>query len=119
MTSTNPDAVRARLRRLHDPAWRDRVNAQHMARYRAKRHRALLAAASDRADMTRLRIAQEPSKALLRRVEHHLSRGRDAGDIAVRENVLLSLAQRAVGLIACPKPKPTHDSTASGDRGRD
>jgi hypothetical protein len=96
MTSANPDAVRMRLRRLHDDAWRDRTNEQAAARYRAKRQRALLAAASDRADMTRLRIAQEPSKALLRRVEHHLSRGRDAGDIAVRERVPLRLVLRAI-----------------------
>lgn len=89
--STSPKAIAARARRLLDPAWAEHVNAQRMRYHRAKRARQLAKAAFSRAIPRPSSMG--PSRALVARVEHHLARGRDLGDIAVRERIPLSVAR--------------------------
>ena len=93
--STNQKAIRARIKRLTDDAWADKVNALRIRQHRAKRARDLTAAAKRRATPWPTR-RPEPNGALVARVKHHLAKGRDVGDIAIRELVMVSVVQGIV-----------------------
>lgn len=95
-TSQDPRAVALRMRRLHEPDFAERENT------RTKLHRRLQV---DKVKKARLDIrfndltkhTKGADKALTARITHHLSKGRDACDIAIRESILVS---RAVAIIA-------------------
>lgn len=115
--STNPKAIAARARRLLDPAWAEHVNAQRTRYHRAKRARQLAQAAISRA--VPRPSSMGPPKALVARVAHHLARGRDVGDIAVRERIMASVAKNIVDqILACTGDESTQQSRRPA-RGRD
>lgn len=89
--STHPAAVAMRKRRAEDPALQQEDNAKRTKLYRAGRVQKL------RTDAWR-RLHQSPVK--LERIKHHLSRGRDAGDIAVREGWLVSDVEKLIAQVA-------------------
>ena len=91
--STNPKVVKQRTRLLTDDEFAAR-QAAYKKRYHARK------VAKHVTDQARLRARQgsktaaEPSKGLRERVLRHHERGRDVGDIAVREGVLASVVER-------------------------
>ena len=117
--STRPEAVASRHRRLIDDAFAKR-EAESSRRYRGRKRTEKLRRKAAEVGVMRdggTRLA----KAFLQRVARHLDRGRDAGDIAVRERVTVSRAQAAIREL-----KRTLDTTsqqskvgaATGNRGR-
>lgn len=116
--STTPKAIAARLRRLHDPEWAERTNA-------ARRRYYAMARIKDVSDMaTRnasLHPSQrwEPTRLMQDRVRNHLARGRDVGDIAIREGIKVSVAKRIVDHVrAVQAAVSTQHSLAPGNGGR-
>ena len=97
--STHPAAVYARHARLLSDDLAERLDAKNRAAYGAKRADTLRMRAKDR---ERLMTVQNTArgvafaKRFLDKVQHHLSRGRDAGDIAVRENVRAARVLEAI-----------------------
>jgi hypothetical protein len=87
--STTKLAIYHRQRRLLSDEIADKVTASNKAsRNRAKSKK--MAAKFGASNLTRV------SRVLTSRVKHHLSRGRDVADIAIREMVLVSEVQRAI-----------------------
>ena len=95
-------ATYQRQRRLHDDQWLDRVNEGAVRRQRAKRVASLRGEAAFRAAGFNTRTADGRHAD---RIAFHLSKGRDVGDIAVREGWLVSyvvsVGQR-YGLLPAP-----------------
>lgn len=89
--STHPSAVATRKRRLDDPARQLADNAARTKIYRAGRVHQIRRDASFRAGF-------QPKK--LERIRFHLSRGRDAGSIAVREGWLVSDVEKLIAQLA-------------------
>ena len=89
--STHPAAVAMRKRRAADPARQLADNAARTKRYRTGRVQKL------RTNAWR-RLHQAPAK--LERIRFHLSRGRDAGSIAVREGWLVSDVEKLIAQLA-------------------
>lgn len=82
---TDPKSAARRSRTLTDDAYADRVNEQKRKSEQRKRGRLLT--------LTR------PNRISLERLKFHLSKGRDVGDIAIRENVTVSAVQQAIAEI--------------------
>lgn len=93
--SNNPEAVARRVRYLTDDGFAERLKHAKV-RSRAKAKQAALA--SDRSVKYPTQ-SRHFASAFRRRVEFHLSRGRDIGYIAVAENQPVSEVVRVVGLI--------------------
>lgn len=89
--STHPTAVAMRKRRLDDPARQLADNAARTKLYRAKQENKVRKGA-------RMRAHMNPGK--LERIRFHLSRGRDAGSIAVREGWLVSDVEKLIAQLA-------------------
>jgi len=87
--STTKEAIYHRHRRLLSDAEMDKVSASN----KASRNKAKLKKAAVKFSSSNY---SRYSKALKFRVKHHLSRGRDASDIAIREMVLVSEVQRVI-----------------------
>ena len=105
--STSPAAVYARNRRMRDPEFAERDRKLANARLRRKVVRKILTDAKARIGG---RMAD--------RVRLHLSRGRDAGDIAIREGIPVSVAQKFIEAGSCT-PQPTmRNESAPRKRGR-
>lgn len=93
--SQTPAAIKARLRRIHDTAWAEREAARHRRHLNARKAQRMAKVAAINASLHPSRPFA-PTKAMQQRVLHHLAKGRDVGDIAVREGIMLSVAQRIV-----------------------
>ena len=89
--STHPAAVATRKRRAADPDYARASDRSRTERYRAGRVQKL------RTNAWR-RLHQAPAK--LERIKFHLSRGRDAGSIAVREGWLVSDVEKLIAQLA-------------------
>jgi hypothetical protein len=87
--STTKEAIYHRQRRLLSDAEMDKVSASN----KASRNKAKLKKSAWKFNSSNF---SRYSKALKFRVRHHLSRGRDASDIAIREMVLVSEVQRVI-----------------------
>jgi len=87
--STNPSAVVARLRRLHHPELYEKTDVAIRKNRRAKIGQRKV---KELASTMRSRKSGPANirNAILNRIRHHLSKGRDACDIAVREKILVS-----------------------------
>ena len=88
--SQTPGAVYMRTRYLTDDQWSEQVQKADVARKRRKRGADLVQQRKGTARYVNVRGA------LARRVAFHISKGRDAADIAIRENVPVSVV---VGLM--------------------
>jgi len=107
--STRPKAVAARLRRLTDDAFADR-EAETSKRTRARKRIAHLLALAGQRGVVHGGTGVSIAKAFLRRVERHLSRGRDVGDIAIRERVTVRRAAEAVEMVRAGALTPPSQS---------
>jgi hypothetical protein len=94
--SQNPKAKYARDRRLQDDEFANRCLQTNRRIHARKRLTALAVRASVAAD-AKLRHG---AKAFLERLRHHLAKGRDAGDIAIREGIKVSVVVAAMQQIA-------------------
>ena len=83
--STKPAAIKARSRYLNDDSYAEAEIARKRRNDAAKKVRVLSATRINRISLDRLRF--------------HLSKGRDVGDIAIRENVTVSAVQQAIAEI--------------------
>lgn len=118
LPSQTPAAIKARLRRLHDTAWADREAARHLRASNARKEQRMAKVAATNASLRPSR-PWTPTKAMQDRVRHHLARGRDAGDIAVREGIMLSVALRIVDHVRGGQVgDPAQQSFAPGHGGR-
>jgi len=116
--STTPKAIAARLRRLHDPKWAEAQNAARRRYYAAKRVRGINDMANRNASFTPSR-QWRPSRVMEDRVRYHLSRGRDAGEIAIRDGIKVSIAKRIVDHVRAVQAADTaQHSLAPGNGGR-
>lgn len=82
---TSPKAVARRVRLLTDDAHADRVNESRRRSGQRKKGLLLTLTRTNRISLERLKF--------------HLSRGRDVGDIAIRENVTVSAVRQAISEI--------------------
>jgi len=82
--SQKRQAVYKRARALQDPAHREHLAEYHRKRTASQRNRKIKTAASLRHMISR------HNGYLERRVRFHLSKGRTAADVVVRENALMS-----------------------------
>lgn len=98
--STKRGHVKRRLAKLHSEALCEKAAASHRKHLNKKKQEKVLAKIGWR---TRSKNAQV---GLESRVRFHLSRGRDAADIAIRENVLVSTVQAIIGKASTPPPPP-------------
>lgn len=96
--SQTPAAIKARLRRLHDPEWAEREDKRHLRAANARKAQRMAKVAASNACLHPSR-PWTPSKAMQARVRNHLAKGRDVGDIAVREGIMLSVAKRIVDFV--------------------
>jgi hypothetical protein len=98
--STTPHAVAIRLHRLHAP---EDFKASDVRAKKLRRKAIGVKKTNAIHDRTKLSLAAaskaNASSYLATRVRHHLSRGRDATDIAIRENILVSVALELVKLV--------------------
>lgn len=118
-TSQTPSAIKARLRRLHDPAWAEREAAQNRKARNSRKAQRMAKVAAANAAMRPSR-PWTPTKAMQDRVRNHLDRGRDVADIAVREGIMLSVAQRIVQHVRGGQvDPPAQDSRRPREAGRD
>lgn len=116
--STKPKSIRARLKRLHDDAAADAENARRRRYHNAKVQERLARLASANASLRPSRPFV-PTKAMQQRVLHHLSKGRDVADIAVRERIKVTVAQRIVDHVRGGQAAdPAQQSFAPGNGGR-
>lgn len=83
-------AVYMRTKYLTDDEWNEKVRTADKARKRLVRNSTILKQRTEAARKVNY------SGALSRRIAHHLSRGRDAADIAIRENVPVSIVVKLV-----------------------
>lgn len=111
--SMTPEAVRARTKRLLDDGWSDEIDRRtklYRGRITARRLR-------DKAHLKAHRtnsMPWEPSPKLQARIRHHLARGRDVGDIAVREGIMVSLVAQALAQMGgCNVSGPAHSQAAT------
>lgn len=88
MYSQSPQARYIRNRRLVDDEFDQRCLDENLKSYRRRQLKKLVTNNTMHATWI--------SKTLLDRVKHHLARGRDAGDIAVRERVPVSKVVQAI-----------------------
>lgn len=117
--STRPKSIRARIKRLLDDAAADAENARRRRHYAAKVQERLARLASANASLRPSRPFV-PTKAMQARVLHHLAKGRDVADIAVRERIKVTVAQRIVEHVrAVQAADPTQDSRRPREAGRD
>ena len=117
--STRPKSIRARIKRLLDDAAADAENARRRRHYAAKVQERLARLASANASLRPSRPFV-PTKAMQARVLHHLAKGRDVADIAVREGIMLSVARRIVDHVRGGQADaPTQDSRRPREAGRD
>lgn len=91
--STHPAAVRLRERRLQEDGFAEKMDAYVQQSRRHKRHRELKTLAENRLVA---KASNRSRKALLDRIRFHLSKGRDSGDIAIRERLLVSKVQEII-----------------------
>jgi len=116
--SQTPNAIKARLRRLHDPAWAEREAARHLRVSNARKASRMAKVAATNASLRPSR-PWKPTKAMQDRVRRHLAKGRDVGDIAVREGIMLSVAQRIVQHVrGGHQADPAQDSRRPREAGR-
>jgi|GEM_PF-4293420 len=101
--SARPEAIAMRARRLSDDILAGK-EAQRLKRHRGRKRIADLTSKA----RIRLGFTQRAEASKQAKVLHHLSRGRDAGDIAVRESWLMS---DVLGII--DRIKQTHDACQS------
>lgn len=90
--STNKRAVKDRQRRLLSDEEQDKANA-YTKKSRRKAKAKELVAKFEASSIHRVPVG------LASRVRHHLSKGRDASDIAIREMVMVSDVQRIIEAI--------------------
>jgi hypothetical protein len=111
--STNPKAVASRTARLLNDDLAARQDAARKARYRRQRAKRI---ATDTRVREQLRTTQytgravNAAKAWLATVARHLSKGRDVGDIAVRENVRVARVLEAIETIKAQELTPPQPS---------
>ena len=118
MPSQTPAAIKARLRRLHDPAWAEHEAAQNRKARNSRKAQRMAKVAAANAAMRPSR-PWTPTKVMQDRVRHHLAKGRDAADIAMREGIMLSVARRIVDHVrAVQAADPTQDSRRPREAGR-
>lgn len=111
--------MKARTKRLLDDAIAAAENARRRRYYGAKVQERLARLASANASLRPSRPFA-PTKAMQQRVLHHLARGRDVGDIAVRERIKVTVAKRIVEHVrAVQAADPTQDSRRPREAGRD
>lgn len=109
----------ARTKRLLDDALAAAENARRRRYYGAKVQERLARLASANASL-RLSRPFAPTEAMQQRVLHHIAKGRDVADIAVREGIMLSVARRIVDHVrAVQAAAPTQDSRRPREAGRD
>ena len=104
--STTPKAIASRTARLLSDDLAAKQDAKRKAIYGAKRTETLRHRANEREQTIALRHTTRGvafAKRFLAKVQHHLSRGRDVGDIAVRENVTVSRVEKAIAEIRSSK----------------
>jgi len=94
--SSNPIAVRTRVRRLLNDAYDESCALQKKRSRDSKKAKAVLEFASGKASPNR-------SKYLTTRIAHHLSRGRSIADIVVRENAPVSLVKQLIAAMEAVK----------------
>lgn len=105
--STSPAAVYARERRMRDPEFAKRGRKVAKERYRQKIFQKAMIDAKARIGS---RMAD--------RVRFHMSRGRDAGDIAIREGIPVSVAQKFIEAASCTPAPTVRNKSAPRKRGR-
>lgn len=88
--STHPKAVASREKYRNDPSRPDKAAANNR-RWAGKK----VAKRTSSISSDRLRLFR-PESAMGRRIAFHLSRGRDAGDIAVRERLSVSTVNQMI-----------------------
>lgn len=117
--STRREAIRARAKRLLDDAIADAENARRRRYHNAKVQERLARLASANASLRPSRPFV-PTKAMQQRVLNHLANGRDVGDIAVRERIKVTVAQRIVDHVrAVQVAAHAQDSRRPREAGRD
>ena len=97
--STHPAAVYWRNRRLQRDDITERTNAGNRKSWARRRAKKIADAAKDREQLlttNRTGRVANASKTWLATVSRHLSKGRDAGDIAVRENVSVAKVMETI-----------------------
>jgi hypothetical protein len=98
--STTPHAVYQRIHRLHNPDAYAASDKANKARKRIRIGEAKQAKTMQRAQVMVKAAARFGAESYLAtRVRFHLSKGRDASDIAIRENILVSVACELVKLV--------------------
>ena len=105
--SQSKSAVYFRTRRLVDDEFSERTKAQRLRRDGLKKSAAIKRDAHS-AVFGRSKRAFEFSESFLSRIRFHLSKGRDAGDIAIRERMLVSDVVRAISHVHNPVANPAH-----------
>ena len=111
--------MRARTKRLLDDALADAENARRRRYHNAKVQERLARLASANASLRPSRPFA-PTKAMQQRVLHHLAKGRDVGDIAVRERIKVTVAKRIVDHVrAVQQDGATQHSRRPREAGRD
>lgn len=94
--SSNPASVAMRTARLLDDA-KEAKSSEHTKRSHGKRRTETI---TKRAlARTYVLVRRNGDKVMRARIAHHLARGRDAGDIAVREGWMLSEVQRIIATL--------------------
>jgi len=91
--SDKKPAVYSRTKRLLDDGYADRTKASKKKSDNRKRSRKARIEQDTKAKILNLRGS------LLTRIRFHLGRGRDAGDIAIRENLRTSVVRSAIDQI--------------------
>lgn len=98
--STTPHAIAIRIHRLHHPEAFEAMNLAKKLKKRVEVGRELVKHTTQRGDLIRkVTTRLNGNSPLATRVRFHLSKGRDASDIAIRENILVSTAQELVKLV--------------------
>lgn len=92
----NPTAIANRMKRLHDPEFAEKESAACQRSRRKRIGEKKKAKLESRFDAL-TNHTRGAGKALYLRIVHHLTKGRDATDIAIREGILVS---RVVSIIA-------------------
>jgi hypothetical protein len=106
------------MRRLNDPEFSARQSELARNKRAERRVTAKASANANNGGINPFR-PWKPNKAMQDRVRNHLVKGRDVGDIAVREGIMLSVAQRIVQHVrGGHQADPAQDSRRPRDAGR-
>ena len=95
----SPKAAYERAKYLTDDAFAEKRIAYNKQYYRRKKCEAVVE--------SRHSIARWISRGHESQIKHHISKGRDAGDIAIRMNIPVSYVVQAIERINHDQPNPT------------